>query len=298
MYYRLNGNVLPQIRLMDRVVVEPPYVHKKRRLNEFVFYAIKSGSMELMENGIPFEVKEGDFLLLDPMYTHMGTEATTCDYIYVHFVHEDMVRCERKEGDVERFFSERRESLSQDSGSYDRYENSYINLPKKVNLKKSAGYHKIHRLLQDAIDCNENQLEGYKVLCACRFMEALVEIAREALSKKAAKAKDAIPQSHTKVHDLLDYLNANYKNEITGEQIEAELSCNFDYINRVFKKLTGVTIFAYLTDLRMQKACELLTTTSLKVGAIAHMVGFSDETYFYKVFKKTRGVSPGQYEKN
>ena len=81
-------------------------------------------------------------------------------------------------------------------------------------------------------------------------------------------------------------INANYKNEITSEQIEATLSCNFDYMNRVFKRLTGMTIFAYLTDLRMQKACELLTTTSLKVGAVAHMVGFSDETYFYKVFKK------------
>lgn len=298
MYYKLNGNILPQIRLMDRVVVEPPYVHKKRRLNEFVFYAVKSGSMELKENGVPFEVKEGDFLLLDPEYTHLGTKATTCDYIYVHFVHEDIERHESEEEDLERFFSNRRESLTQDSRSFERYEKTYVNLPKRVNLKKSGAYHKIHRLLQEAIDCNKNQLENYKVLCACKLMEAFVEIARESLSKKAAKAKDTIPLSHTKVHDLLDYLNANYKNEITSEQIEATLSCNFDYMNRVFKRLTGVTIFAYLTDLRMQKACELLTTTSLKVGAVAHMVGFSDETYFYKVFKKARGVSPGQYEKN
>lgn len=298
MYYRLNGNILPHIRLLDRVVVEPPYVHKKRRLNEYVFYAIKSGSMELMENGVSFEVKEGDFLLLDPKYTHMGTKATTCDYVYVHFVHDDIESYSEGEDDLEKLFVYRRESLTQDSRSFDRYETTYVNLPKRVNLRKSSAYHKIHRLLQDAIDCNKNQMENYKTICACKLMEVFVEIARESLSKKAAKAKDTIPASHTKVHDLLDFLNANYKNEISSEQIEAELDCNFDYINRIFKKLTGVTIFAYLTDLRIQKACELLSSTSLKVGAIAHMVGFADETYFYKVFKKARGVSPGQYEKN
>jgi len=215
------------------VVVEPPYVHKKRRLNEYVFYAVKRGSMELMENGVPFEVKEGDFLILDPEYTHLGTKATTCDYVYVHFLHEDIVRCDDE--DLERFFSYRRESLTQDSRSFERYEKTYVNLPKKVNLKKSSAYHKIHRLLQDAIDCNKNQLENYKSLCACKLMEAFVEIAREALSKNAAKAKDTIPVSHTKVHDLLDYLNANYKNEISGEQIEAEFDCNFDYINRIYR---------------------------------------------------------------
>ena len=105
------------------------------------------------------------------------------------------------------------------------------------------------------------------------------------------------PRSYRKVHELLDYINRNYYLEITSPGIEKEFSCNFDYMNKIFKKVTGKTIFVYLNEIRIRHACKLLTTTSMKVAAVSSRVGFRDVYYFSKVFKKYTGISPGQYEK-
>ena len=72
---------------------------------------------------------------------------------------------------------------------------------------------------------------------------------------------------------------------------------NFDYLNRVFKKNIGKTIFVYLNEIRIHHAKELIATTSMKILSIGYRVGFQDECYFSKVFKKYTGMSPGQYEK-
>ena len=90
-------------------------------------------------------------------------------------------------------------------------------------------------------------------------------------------------------------MNENYHRQISGAGIEEEFSCNFDYLNRVFKKNIGKTIFACLNEIRIHRAMELLATTSMKISAVGYRVGFKDDGYFCKVFKKYTGISPGQY---
>ena len=81
----------------------------------------------------------------------------------------------------------------------------------------------------------------------------------------------------------------------TGRYPVQEFSCNFDYLNRVFKKNIGKTIFVCLNEIRIHRAMELLATTSMKISAVGYRVGFRDDGYFCKVFKKYTGISPGQY---
>ena len=50
MYYEINGNILPQVRLADRAVLEPPYVHKRRKPDEFILYVMTRGTLYLKEN--------------------------------------------------------------------------------------------------------------------------------------------------------------------------------------------------------------------------------------------------------
>lgn len=66
---------------------------------------------------------------------------------------------------------------------------------------------------------------------------------------------------------------------------------------RAFKKLTGFTPGGYLTQLRMLKAKELMTDKSVTLRDIAVSVGYQDELYFSRVFKKTEGISPSVYLK-
>ena len=128
--------------------------------------------------------------------------------------------------------------LQQDSGSYKRYRDDCLWLPKFVSLGKES-YLRVLQLIQEAMEQHRNQMENYKTACECRFMEALVTISRESLSSWTARPTHGIPSSYHRVHELLNYLNENYHRQISGAGIEEEFSCNFDYLNRVFKRISG-----------------------------------------------------------
>jgi len=296
-YYEMNGNILPQVRLVDKAVLEPPYVHKERQVDEYILYIMLKGELYLRENGINYVLREGDVILLDPEYTHKGLKASRCEYFYVHLKHPQIKRRRKNSGFVEKCLRVRSESLQEDGGSWQRYQDSWINFPKYMSLKTGKTFLKVVQLIREAIEQNRNQLENYKVACACKLMEAMVTIAREANSTEALKVIPGIPQSYRRVHELLAFLNTNYAKDISSRSIEEEFSCNFDHMNRVFKKTVGKTIFSYLNEIRIQHAKELIGTTSMKMAVIGYCVGIQDESYFNKVFKKYTGVSPGQYEK-
>lgn len=297
MYYKISEKYLPQIRLVNMAILEPPYVHRKRQADEYILYIMKKGTLYLQENGINYILKAGDILLLDPDFVHQGLKASNCEYYYIHFRHPKMIRRQEDADYMERCLKIRSKALQEDSGAYEHYQDSWIRFPKYISLQNGNSYLRVIKLVQEAMDQNRNQLENYKVPCSLRIMEAFVEIAREAVSSKALKQIPGVPRSYKNIHDLLNYLNGNYYKEISGNLIEEMFSCNFDYLNRVFKKNIGKTIFVYLNEIRILHAKELIATTSMKIMAIAYRVGFQDECYFSKVFKKYTGMSPGQYEK-
>ena len=94
-----------------------------------------------------------------------------------------------------------------------------------------------------------------------------------------------------------DYLSRNYNQDITLEQLAAYLHFNTNYTSGLFKKIFGKTFVSYLTDMRMEAAKKLLTSGNFKVYEIARQVGYEDERYFEKTFKKVMGVTPKVYQK-
>lgn len=80
-----------------------------------------------------------------------------------------------------------------------------------------------------------------------------------------------------------------------GERLGEEFDGNFDYMNRIFKRVTGQTIFQYLTAVRMEHAKRLIAQTTMHTGVIGQEVGYPDEYYFSKVFKRNVGMSPRAY---
>ena len=75
MFYRINLQYLPSVRLADSVVIEPPYVHRRRKADEYIVYLIKKGVMYLEENGETVTLQPGDMYVLDPRYIHVGVKA-------------------------------------------------------------------------------------------------------------------------------------------------------------------------------------------------------------------------------
>lgn len=73
------------------------------------------------------------------------------------------------------------------------------------------------------------------------------------------------------------------------------VNLNPNYISQVFKKSAGTTFSHYLTNLRINQARKLLTTTSQSINEVSLQSGFNDYFYFLKAFKKATGKTPGEY---
>lgn len=101
--------------------------------------------------------------------------------------------------------------------------------------------------------------------------------------------------SNTVFLKLMNYINENYKKDISLTSAGEALHMSTNYVSQLFKKETGITFIRYITQLRMEDAISLLTTTQMSAVEIAMKIGFNDYFYFLKTFKKFTGKTPTQY---
>jgi two-component system response regulator YesN len=77
-----------------------------------------------------------------------------------------------------------------------------------------------------------------------------------------------------------------------------DLNYNQIYINRIFKKATGMSIGTYLNETRLQFALTYLKTSNFSVNDISDILGFSSPSFFYKKFREKYGITPNDYRTN
>lgn len=91
------------------------------------------------------------------------------------------------------------------------------------------------------------------------------------------------------------YMEEKYSYPITVEEVAVYTGISRSYLFRLFRSAEKVSPKEYLLDYRIQQACQLLKQTDLSVQSIAHSVGFEDNLYFSKVFKKYKSCTPSEY---
>ena len=95
----------------------------------------------------------------------------------------------------------------------------------------------------------------------------------------------------------VSYFNENYNTKISVAQYAESLHISTNWFIRNFKQHMKISPAQYLLSLRMVNAQSLLENTDYSVGEIAEIVGYDNQLYFSRVFKKEYGVSPAQYRK-
>lgn len=100
------------------------------------------------------------------------------------------------------------------------------------------------------------------------------------------------------IHQALSYIEENYSSEDLSLQ-EIAINCHISpsYLSRIFKRKRGYNITEQVNMVRIEKAKRLLQESDLAIVEAAKRVGFSDRSYFCKVFKKLVGLSPSDYKK-
>ena len=93
------------------------------------------------------------------------------------------------------------------------------------------------------------------------------------------------------------YADEHYTEHIVSEELAQRLNISRSYFSICFGRVVGVPFNEYLRGVRVRKAKEYLEYTQKSVAAVAEAVGYEDEKYFSRVFKKATGMSPGEYRK-
>lgn len=149
----------------------------------------------------------------------------------------------------------------------------------------SESVHSATRTQKDLFDASASTEEKAKV-----FQDWLLKISDFLNADKVSKTNYLTSQ-------LLEYIRANYEKPLSLYSIADEFNRSPPYISRLIKQTTGKNFTDLLTDLRIQKARELLKTSSYHVNEISRIVGYPNFRYFSRIFKQQTGMTPNDYRK-
>jgi AraC-like DNA-binding protein len=146
----------------------------------------------------------------------------------------------------------------------------------------------------------DRRAPGYEAAARAMLVQLLVQVARfRTLALRDAQTADSEEASEKRalVRDCINYIEEHYPDEIRLERLADRAYLSPEYFSKVFKRLTSQTPIEFINTVRVDKAKQLLATSSLPVTDIAYRIGFHDANYFSRQFKKSTGVTPGDYRK-
>ena len=95
----------------------------------------------------------------------------------------------------------------------------------------------------------------------------------------------------------MEYINDNVSSNISLDSVSEYVYLSPSYFSKLFKKEMGINFIDYLNKVRIEESKKYLVDLKISLSNIANTVGFTDQSYYTKVFKKIEGISPGQYRK-
>ncbi|OZB98841.1 AraC family transcriptional regulator [Paenibacillus sp. XY044] len=165
-------------------------------------------------------------------------------------------------------------------------ENPEIPLEPILSIKDA---HSVLDFFHRLVDCWLAKLPGYEFMSKILLQQLFVAIYQHI---KQQHAPDAVS---LKVEKVIHYMHQHVKGKITLGELAETVQLSPAYLSRTFKENTGYSVIGFFNKLKIDKAKELLLEGDLKVKEVAGELGFSDEFYFSRMFKKIEGVSPSEF---
>ncbi len=132
------------------------------------------------------------------------------------------------------------------------------------------------------------------------YYNKCVSVFYDILSKMESLGALSAPRAHErKIAPAVKYLSEHYQEpDFDYKMLSALCDISYTYFRRLFVEIYRITPQDYVKNLRLERACELLSLGRFSVSAVSEMCGFSDIYYFSKVFKEQVGVTPSKYKKH
>ena len=149
--------------------------------------------------------------------------------------------------------------------------------------------------LQQVLELNQQFLKELDYLPTAEELPAWMG---KVVERYTALVFDAVDVRHKDViYKAVNYIKRNFSGRLTLEDVARHVGFSPAYFSKVFKDEMGMTFNKYLGSLRVERSKKLLLFSALPMDGICAAVGFEDQSYFTKVFRRYTGITPGKFRK-
>ena len=111
----------------------------------------------------------------------------------------------------------------------------------------------------------------------------------------ANRSQQGVDQGTELTEKIQNYIKSHLSDDLTMTRLGTVFNHNPYYLSRLYKQIVGISLLDYITEMRMERAKQLLVESDLRIQDISKAVGFISEGYFYRFFKKTIGMTPSEF---
>ncbi|WP_458463377.1 helix-turn-helix domain-containing protein [Paenibacillus sp.] len=158
-----------------------------------------------------------------------------------------------------------------------------------TTLRSDRSYSSVHTIIQDMI-----RQRPYINKAESNAYQPMFHMLMLSLSEQNTKAP-SLENARDAVKRTLIYLQEHYAEKIKVQELSDLSGVSLWQYNELFRSLTDKTPIEYLTEIRLNRAKELLLQTEEPIESIAHQVGFNDHYYFVRRFRQKNGLPPREY---
>lgn len=239
---------------------------------------VQKGTMCYKVNHMVYHLKEGDIVFNNSGALHSGTMENQKDCAYIPVTFDSRL--------IYGFFQSTVNSKYVDPVIQDSM------LP-AICIDQSEPWHKPFReYLLRIINLDEKKPDFYELditICLQSIWRLLLE---HITYEPQASRENSL--EYDRIKKILSYIEENYQNKITLNDIAGHIHLCESECTRLFKRHMNTTLFAFLQEYRIERSLEFLQDDQ-PVSAVADKAGFSDPNYYSKVFAKIKGCSPREY---
>ena len=242
---------------------------------------VQKGTMCYKVNHMVYHLKEGDIVFNNSGALHSGTMENQEDCAYIPVTFDSRL--------IYGFFQSTVNSKYVDPVIQDSM------LP-AICIDQSEPWHKPFReYLLRIIDLDEKKPDFYELdITIC--LQSMWRLLLEHITYEPQTSRENSLE-YDRIKKILSYIEENYQNKITLNDIAGHIHLCESECTRLFKRHMNTTLFAFLQEYRIERSLEFLQADQ-PVSAVADKAGFSDPNYYSKVFAKIKGCSPREYRKH
>ena len=242
---------------------------------------VQKGTMCYKVNHMVYHLKEGDIVFNNSGALHSGTMENQEDCAYIPVTFDPRL--------IYGFFQSTINSKYVDPVIQDSM------LP-AICIDQSESWHKPFReYLLRIIALDEKKPDFYELdITIC--LQSMWRLLLEHITYEPQVSRENFLE-YDRIKKILSYIEENYQNKITLNDIAGHIHLCESECTRLFKRHMNTTLFAFLQEYRIERSLEFLQADQ-PVSAVADKAGFSDPNYYSKVFAKIKGCSPREYRKH